>query len=218
MFLLAQHKWIVLATEFFTRLLSFSLIVAIIIFIVRVPLRTYKTADISVLNKMVKWRSPQLSAWMKQVTFLGKHQFLIPANLLLILVLQFLFKESSWAFTYFSMAVSSLLLMFLFKWLFQRRRPADPYFFKARGKSFPSGHAMMSVCFYGLILLHISSVGFNAMIVAILYVILGVLIFLIGLSRVYLGVHYLSDVLAGFIIGYAWLMIGSTFFMKLAQS
>lgn len=218
MLLLAQHSWFHLGIDFLTRFFFFSLIVTATVFVIRVPLRRYKTADLSVLRRMGKWRSPYLSAWMKQITFLGKHQFLIPANIILILVLQFLFHESVWAFTYFSTAVSSLLLMFLFKWLFQRKRPADPYFFQARGKSFPSGHAMMSVCFYGLILLQITSAGFSIAAITILSLLIGLLILLIGLSRVYLGVHYLSDVLAGFIIGFAWLMIGSTFFLKLAQS
>ena len=215
---MAQHKWINLGMDFLTRFLVFSLIVAAVIFIVRVPLRNYKTADLSVLKQMGKWRHPVISAWMKQITFLGKHQFLIPANLVLILILQFLFHESIWAFTYFSMAVSSLLLMFLFKWMFHRKRPADPYFFRARGKSFPSGHAMMSVCFYGLILIQIHSAGFSPLTLLLITIIGVLLIISIGLSRVYLGVHYLSDVLAGFVIGYAWLNIGSAFFMKLAQT
>ena len=97
--------------------------------------------------------------------------------------------------------------MLLLKQLFQRKRPLSPLLKAAKGLSFPSGHAIMAVTFYGLliyILQHSITIDWLRYILTILIVLL---IFLIGFSRIYLRVHYASDVLGGFIIGLLWLMI-----------
>jgi undecaprenyl-diphosphatase len=94
------------------------------------------------------------------------------------------------------------------KSLFERPRPSADALFQASGFSFPSGNALMSASFYGLIALLLyrhwrkraPGLSWTVAIVAI------VLIVLIGVSRVYLGVHYPSDILAGFAIGGAWLL------------
>jgi len=73
--------------------------------------------------------------------------------------------------------------------------------------SFPSGHAIMVVTFYGLliyILQHSISIDWLKLMLTFLVV---VLILLIGFSRVYLRVHYASDVAAGFVIGLLWLLL-----------
>ncbi|TMV43406.1 phosphatase PAP2 family protein [Paenibacillus mesophilus] len=95
------------------------------------------------------------------------------------------------------------------KSLFERPRPSVDALFHASGFSFPSGNALMSASFYGLIALLLfrhwrkraPGLAWTVAIAAI------VLIILIGVSRVYLGVHYPSDILAGFAIGGAWLLI-----------
>jgi undecaprenyl-diphosphatase len=97
--------------------------------------------------------------------------------------------------------------MLLLKQLFQRKRPLSPLLKAAKGLSFPSGHAIMAVTFYGLlvyVLQHTIDIGWMKFLLTFLLVIL---VILIGFSRVYLRVHYASDVLGGFIIGLLWLLI-----------
>jgi undecaprenyl-diphosphatase len=97
--------------------------------------------------------------------------------------------------------------MLLLKHLFQRKRPLSPLLKAAKGLSFPSGHAIMAVTFYGLliyILQHSITIDWLKWLATILVF---VLIVLIGFSRIYLRVHYASDVAAGFIIGLLWLLI-----------
>jgi undecaprenyl-diphosphatase len=97
--------------------------------------------------------------------------------------------------------------MLLLKQLFQRKRPLSPLLKAAKGLSFPSGHAIMAVTFYGLliyILQHSITIDWLKWLVTVLVT---VLIILIGFSRIYLRVHYASDVAAGFIIGLLWLLI-----------
>jgi len=97
--------------------------------------------------------------------------------------------------------------MFLFKYLFKRKRPQFPLFKPAKGLSFPSGHAIMSVTFYGLLIYIIGQAQKNKPVKWSLIIPLLILVQLIGFSRVYLRVHYASDVAAGYIIGLLWLLI-----------
>ena len=85
-------------------------------------------------------------------TFLGKHDFLIPANLILIAYYLFIKKHRWYSIKVPAIALSSLALMFGLKHLFDRERPLVPLLEEARGLSFPSGHALMSVTFYGLLI------------------------------------------------------------------
>ncbi len=88
----------------------------------------------------------------------------------------------------------------------ERPRPTGDHLVEVSGYSFPSGHAMISIGFYGFIafLLYkeLKEKTNKAIFIPWLF---GILIFCIGLSRIYLGVHYPSDVIAGFLIGGLWL-------------
>ena len=96
--------------------------------------------------------------------------------------------------------------MSLFKNLIGRHRPADPLIQGVTNFSFPSGHAFMSVAFYGLLIAWImTSIKSNwQRQAAITFLVL--LILLIGFSRIYLRVHYLTDVIAGLCTGTIWLI------------
>lgn len=75
------------------------------------------------------------------------------------------------------------------------------------GYSFPSGHSMVSMAFYGFLIYLIYNNIKNKYIKWILICSLSILIILIGISRIYLGVHYTSDVLAGFLLSISYLVI-----------
>jgi undecaprenyl-diphosphatase len=140
-------------------------------------------------------------------TYLGRHEFLIPANLILIAYFLFFKKHSWYSIKVPAIALSSLALMFGLKHLFDRERPLVPLLEEARGLSFPSGHALMSVTFYGL-LIYIVFKGFkNTPLKWTLISLLLLLILTIGFSRIYLRVHYASDVIAGLCVGLLWLVI-----------
>ena len=149
------------------------------------------------------------------ITFLGTHIFLIPANLLLIFYFVFVKNKTWFSIRVFTIAISSLLLMILLKQLFQRKRPLSPLLKAARGLSFPSGHAIMAVTFYGLLIYIVQHTILIEWLAVLLTVLLIVLIIWIGYSRIYLRVHYASDVIAGFIIGLCWLLISLAVINKL---
>jgi undecaprenyl-diphosphatase len=193
--------------EVLLTLSSFAAIIALIVFSIRKPIRKHKPVDMLIFDRI----NPQVNSVnnkiMLFITFLGKHQFLIPANLVLIFYFLLITKQNWFSIRVITISVSSLVLMLLLKQLFQRRRPLSPLLKAAKGLSFPSGHAIMAVTFYGLliyILQHTIEIEWLRVIVSILLI---VLIILIGFSRIYLRVHYASDVLGGFIIGLLWLLI-----------
>lgn len=185
----------------------FSAIIALIVFSIRKPIKKHKPIDMLIFDKIKPRVSTMNSKIMLFITFLGKHQFLIPANLILIFYFLLVKRQTWFSIRVITIAISSLVLMLLLKQLFQRKRPLSPLLKAAKGLSFPSGHAIMAVTFYGLliyILQHSITIDWLNWLLTILVV---VLIFLIGFSRIYLRVHYPSDVAAGFIIGLLWLLI-----------
>lgn len=196
-------------------LLIFMAVVIVIVFLLHKWLRKYKPWDLKIFQQVQPLRTTRNNRIMLAFTFLGKQQFLVPANLLLVVLFFFLSRHHWYAFNILLVSLSSLLLMLLFKQLFSRKRPEAPLLFAARGKSFPSGHAMMSVCFYGFLLHLVLQSPYSGGLQIVIALAGIVLILLIGFSRVYLQVHYLSDVLAGFIIGTAWLLIALQVFNKL---
>lgn len=141
-------------------------------------------------------------------TQFGNYQFLIFANLLLIAYFLFIRKHRWYSIKIPSVALSSLLMMSLLKVLFNRPRPLLPLLEPASGFSFPSGHAMSSVTFYGLLIYFIwirKNIPQSIRLTVVFFLVL--LILTIGVSRVYLRVHYASDVIAGFCMGVIWLTI-----------
>jgi undecaprenyl-diphosphatase len=107
--------------------------------------------------------------------------------------------------------------MFLLKNFFNRPRPDMPLLYEAKGLSFPSGHALMSVTFYGLLIYIVYHSKEKKPIKWILISLLVLLIIIIGFTRIYLRVHYTTDVLAGFAIGFLWLVFSLWLLRKLEQ-
>ncbi len=197
-------------------LLIFMAIVIVIVFLLHERMTKYKEQDLKVFQQVNPLRTHANNRIMLAITFLGTHKFLIPANLLLIGIFFFLSPHHYWyAFDILVLSLSSLLIMLLLKQFFGRARPETPLLFAARGKSFPSGHAMMSVCFYGFLLHILLQLNIGTGLQIIIGIVCITLILLIAFSRVYLQVHYLSDVIAGLVIGTAWLCLAVQAFNKL---
>ena len=108
----------------------------------------------------------------------------------------------------------NLTINFIFnqymKIFFQRPRPMDLMIVEENGYSFPSGHSMVSMAFYGFIIFLIWKYLKSNKLKWLYTILLGILIVTIGTSRIYLGVHYASDVLAGFYFSIAYLIIYTT--------
>ncbi|OTN75126.1 hypothetical protein A5886_000196 [Enterococcus sp. 8G7_MSG3316] len=95
----------------------------------------------------------------------------------------------------------------LIKLVFLRERPTLEHLVVETSSSFPSGHSTGSMVFYGSLLLLIPILFKQSFWQWTLRILLGVLIALIGISRIYVGVHFPSDVLGGFCVGLSWLLL-----------
>ena len=144
---------------------------------------------------------------MEFFTFLGSHKFLIPAFLLFFAWYYFIRKNKWYFIKIVTIAVCNLLLLFSLKFFFNRPRPVIPLLKEVPGLSFPSGHAFMGLTFFGLIIYIVYREATNPWIKWITIVVLLFFILIIGLSRVYLRVHYASDVIAGYCFGIISLVI-----------
>ena len=193
--------------EVLLTLAAFSAIIALIVFSIRKPIRKHKPIDMMIFDKIKPRVNTVNNRIMLFITFLGKHQFLIPANLILIFYFIVVKKQSWFSIRVITIAISSLVLMLLLKQLFRRKRPLSPLLKAAKGLSFPSGHAIMAVTFYGLLIYILQHTIAIDWLKYLLITLVTGLIILIGFSRIYLRVHYASDVLGGFIIGLLWLLI-----------
>jgi undecaprenyl-diphosphatase len=198
-------------------LLSAELIVVIILFIAALivfsifAIRIFgikdETNDLIVFDRLSEWVTPFTTSFLQGITFLGSHTFLIPANLLLAFYFLFMKKHRWYSIKVPVVALGGLLLMTLLKQFFNRPRPLVPLLEPVRGLSFPSGHALMSVSFYGLLIYLVWENVKEPIRKWLLISSLVILIILIGFSRIYLRLHYFSDVIAGFSIGVIWLSV-----------
>ncbi|MEP0918557.1 phosphatase PAP2 family protein [Leptolyngbya sp. DQ-M1] len=159
--------------------------------------------DISVLFAIHRLQAPWLTPIMLFVTAIGDPMVLVIVAVIMSLVL--LRHQRSQAMTIAIGGVGALGLNLLLKRLFERARPelwsrvVEVNFY-----SFPSGHAMLSIVMYGLFgyLLAKRYGKYRSLIVLLM----SLLIALIGFSRMYFGVHWLTDIIAGYGAGFVWLM------------
>jgi len=197
-------------------LLSVELIVVLILFMLALVIFTvvaygvfklqYQQFDFVVFDKISGLVGPHMTSFIRAITFFGNHMFLIPANL--ILVIFFLIRKHRWySIKVPVVALGGVLLMFVLKELFNRPRPLIPLLEPVKGLSFPSGHAMMSVSCYGLLIYLVWENVSNRVWKWALTIFLALFILLIGFSRIYLRLHYFSDVIAGFSAGIIWLTV-----------
>ena len=130
---------------------------------------------------------------MRFFSFMGSPTFLVSANILLIIYFLFINKHR-----WYSINVLKLG--------FHRDRPITPLLKAAAGYSFPSGHALMSMTFYGLMVYLVWVNSKRKRKKWIISILLALLVLCIGISRIYLRVHYASDVIGGYCMGLVWLI------------
>ncbi len=139
----------------------------------------------------------------KFITNFGGAIFLSIATIALLLLI----KNKKIGLSIFSNIVIITILNQLLKRILRRPRPTEFRIVEETGYSFPSGHSMVSMAFYGYLIYLIYRYIKNKYIKWLLIVLLSILICLIGISRIYLGVHYTSDVLGGFLLSISYLVV-----------
>jgi undecaprenyl-diphosphatase len=178
--------------------------------------------DMRVRDAVHQLASPGATAFMKAVTHMGSGIVLdcVGAVLLWILVSQ---KKHRAALLLVVTAVGAIVLDGVLKLAFHRLRPQPFFGFPLpRSYSFPSGHALVSFSFYGMLAWIITRHCQERWKRVLVWTFAVALIALIGISRIYLGVHYPSDVIAGYLAAGVWVsaleLLGKRWRVGKAQS
>lgn len=160
--------------------------------------------------------SNHLTGFMKAVTYFASATFLQIAYGCLF-VLYLLMKNLKRAFEIASIGIGGFLINYVMKVSFRRIRPPHPLIDPLHNFSFPSGHATSAFIFYGLLAYLLWKTELPRPVKYIAGTLLILFSLLIGFSRIYLRVHYPSDVAAGFCIGFAWLLLSIYIMEKLKK-
>lgn len=203
-----------------------TLLIEIGLFIVSLFFFVYIINEIVLENdqKLDNWgwqlvqplRTPFMTGFMRTVTWMGSWYFLLPAYMLLMLWFKFYRKRARVSMEILAIGITSTVIMFTIKEIFKRQRPLDPLLHAVPGFSFPSGHSFSSFTFFGLLIYIIADARELSLPMKWLGSILCLLMAsIIAISRVYLKVHYPSDIIAGFFLCVIWLGISFVVLHKL---
>lgn len=162
--------------------------------------------DSIILDFIHSSSNPMVTGIMKAISFIGSAYFLIPFMTIVSFVL--IYKRRYYGLKLLILSsLGSYLLNIGLKFIFNRSRPFDYFLVEQGGLSYPSGHSMVTMAFYMTIVYLLEKSirdrgkGSTLKIIAIL------MIGLMGLSRLYLGVHWPTDIIGGYLIGYVFYYI-----------
>ena len=193
-FLIKNYKWIVL----------FICIISLLFLIEDVmdeDIMTFDEKGYYIVQKYLI--SDTMTPFARCITNFANMYWLIGMSVLLFIII----KNKKTSILFFINLVLSALTNFILKQIIQRPRPIEHRIIDEKGYSLPSGHSMVSMAFYGFLIFFIYKNIKNKYIKIALITLLSILIISIGISRIYLGVHYTSDVLAGFLVAISYLII-----------
>lgn len=165
--------------------------------------QTMRIDELGYLLFVERLRSPALTVAMKAVSNLASLPVVIG-----VLVAAMLWASSRVYVVWAAVNVGAISAIDqLLKVLVRRPRPQGFRLVEAPGLSFPSGHSMAAMAFYGYGAWLVRCGACGPPFGAAIEVALAFVIFAVGVSRIYLGVHYASDVLGGFCLSFAWLVL-----------
>jgi undecaprenyl-diphosphatase len=158
--------------------------------------------DSSIAQFIVSFRTNTLTEIMIVISMIGSTGIVVAS--LLILAYLFVTKHRKEAVIYSAIVIMGAGINAVIKLIIQRPRPGELALVTLKDFSFPSGHSMDSFVFFLTIAYFTFHFTRSKAVTTFVSIISVSLIFLIGVSRVYLGVHYPSDVLGGYLAGFIW--------------
>ena len=159
--------------------------------------------DSVVYNFLVNNRNEVLNNFFKIITQFGSAIVLIIITILCVIFI----RDKKYKILVPANLVTIAIINIVLKNFFLRPRPNELRLIEETGYSFPSGHAMASTAFYGLLIYIAHDKIENKILRNTICIMLGLLILLISVSRIYVGVHYTSDVIAGTCFSIAYLIL-----------
>ena len=163
--------------------------------------------DTAVYNLVTIRKNDTVTRIYKFITFFGSTKFMVALAIFCLVIFH---KNKKGAFVTVGLIISTIVNNII-KPIVRRQRPLELMMVEESTFSFPSGHTMASVTMYGLFIYLVWQSNLNKKLKILFTVLLSLLIVAIGLSRIYLGAHYASDVIASVIVSTVWLIIYISF-------
>ncbi len=164
-------------------------------------------ADQSILNFIVAHRNLSFSHFMLFITYLGQAQIII-LGVAFVSIILILLRRRYYLYSLLVSVAGGQAFVWIIKNIIERSRPPITSALVSESSfSFPSGHSFIAISFYGLLSYIVIHLIKNKTLRIIVGIISPLLIILIGFSRIYLGVHWASDVIASYASGLAWVSI-----------
>lgn len=195
---------------FITMLISLIIVVAGINLFIELT-ETLKTDtlaryDTAITDYVISFRNPQLTQYFVAMTKLGDvNGYLVVLGIFIVLS-WFVLKR--WKFVLQAAMVLALATFsnMALKRFIDRARPGIEHMVSVKTLSYPSGHAMSAMAFFGFLIYLVSNLKINRFLKVLIIIVLIIIILSIGLSRIYLGVHFPSDIAGGYIAGFIWVV------------
>ena len=162
--------------------------------------------DHRITQYVISFRSPALTQYFLYMTYVGDVYGYLIVLAIYLLISIFVFKKWKYvAQTSFVLLLATVSNMVLKRFI-DRARPGIEHMVSVETLSYPSGHAMSAMAFYGFLIFLVYKFNLNKYLKAGILVLLAILILSIGVSRIYLGVHFPSDIAGGYIAGWIWVI------------
>ena len=172
------------------------LFVLFIIVTILVCLGLTNSIDSSVYNFIISFRSRFLDNYFRFITSCGNASYVI-----IVLGICVILMRNKYALYLCFSSSCSVIFNTIFKNIIRRDRPNVLRLITQGGYSYPSGHSMITMCCYGYLFYYVYKYVKNKYLRVFLLIILSILIISIPISRIYVGVHYFSDIIGGLLLG-----------------
>lgn len=189
--------------RYLKRILLFLCLIGLMVIIYFLFKNKLSAVDKLLYSFISKFKSPILTSFFKFITFFASIEWFIIVGLFLL----FFYDDKKIKIIIPIYVIGISLITLLMKNIFVRVRPIELMIIKETGYSFPSGHSSSSIAFYGLLAYLVYKSNLKKWKKISLISLLLLLSLLIGISRIYLGVHYSTDVLAGFMVGIIYFVV-----------
>ncbi|TLG79502.1 phosphatase PAP2 family protein [Vagococcus zengguangii] len=183
-------------------------------YIVKFYESTVLRIDQPIMDWIVTIRSSYMTSFFTWITKFGNTLSVVFIVLAIVVLLWKSQRKVECYWLVLNTAIISGVGNYLIKFLYSRERPGIEHLVSASHYSFPSGHAMISILLWSTVFLMLLPYAKGSWKIKALQIFCVIFALLIGMSRNYLGVHYPSDILGGYLLGASWLCFSYPHFVK----
>lgn len=166
------------------------------------------TVDQAIVEWIYSFNTASLTDMMANVTETGSVLWLSVGTAFIVVYLFLVSDKSNWFIVFLLINMFGVAgLTSGLKMLFGRERPEVLAEFDGTGYSFPSGHSSGGAAFYGFLIYLVARSRMNQKLKWVVQILLGTWVLAIAVSRIFVGVHYFTDIIAGMALGLVWLLV-----------